>query len=200
MIKIRQAIIVEGKYDKIHLSNIFDALIITTDGFRIFKDVEKRALIRLVAERTGIIVLTDSDSAGQMIRHCLEKFVPADKIKNVYLPRLAGKEKRKTAAAASGVLGVEGTPEKVIVEAFTRHGIIGEEKVLSGRPVTKTDFYLLGLSGGKNSQEKRNGLCKFLGFPPILTANSLLAVVNSLYRYEDFYKEVEKWNQEQVQN
>lgn len=196
MIKINEAIIVEGKYDKIRLANIVDATVITTDGFRIFKDAEKVALIRLLAEKRGIIILTDSDRAGQMIRKHIEKIAEKGRIKNVYLPQLKGKEKRKTAPSAEGVLGVEGTDDEIIINALSRAGITGEPIRKEGRKITKTDLYNMGVSGTDGAAEKRACLCSFLGLPDFLTANSLLDVLNSLYGYDDFICEVEKWNRE----
>ena len=200
MIKLEQAIICEGKYDKIRLSNIFDTLIITTDGFRIFKDAEKRAMIRVLAEKKGLILLTDSDSAGQMIRKHLEKLVPKDKIINIYLPPIKGKEKRKTSPSAAGTLGVEGTEDEIIISAFKRSGVLSEKMPQRGPLITKTDFFNLGLSGGEDSATKRRSLCRFLKLPEVLSANSLLDVINSLYSKEDFLKETETWKQESAQS
>ncbi len=200
MIRLREAIICEGKYDKIRLSNIFDTVIITTDGFGIFKDPEKKALIRLMAERHGLILLTDSDSAGQMIRKYLEKLVPKDRVKNLYLPEIKGKEKRKSSHSAAGLLGVEGISDEIIIAAADRAGIFSEITESPQRKITKTDFFNLGLSGGEGSSEKRKALCLHLNLPTVLSANSLIDVVNSLYSYEEFLSEVEKWNRESAQN
>ena len=200
LIKINEAIICEGKYDKIRLSNIFDTVIITTDGFRIFKDPEKRALIRVLAERRGIIILTDSDSAGQMIRKYLEKLVPKERVKNLYLPEIQGKEKRKSSPSAAGLLGVEGTSDDIILSAAKRAGILSEITAEPEKKVSKTDLFNLGLSGGAGSAEKRKSLCLYLALPSVLSANSLLDVINSLYSYEEFLSEVEKWNRESARN
>lgn len=200
MIKIKEAIICEGKYDKIRLSGIFDTVIITTDGFRIFKDPEKKALIRLLAERQGLVLLTDSDGAGQMIRKYLEKLVPKDRIKNLYLPEIRGKEKRKTTPSAAGLLGVEGTDNEIILEAAKRAGILSEITEAPKRKISKTDLFNLGLSGGEGSQEKRKSLLSYLKLPTVLTANSLLDVLNSLYSYDEFVSEVEKWNRGSAQS
>lgn len=200
MIKIKEAIICEGKYDKIRLSGIFDTVIITTDGFRIFKDPEKKALIRLLAERQGLVLLTDSDGAGQMIRKYLEKLVPKDRIKNLYLPEIRGKEKRKTTPSAAGLLGVEGTDNEIILAAAKRAGILSEITEAPKRKISKTDLFNLGLSGGEGSQEKRKSLLSYLKLPTVLTANSLLDVLNSLYSYDEFISEVEKWNRGSAQS
>lgn len=195
MIKINAAVIVEGKYDKIKLENIIDALIIPTDGFRIFKNAEKRNMIKLLAEKNGIVVITDSDSAGNLIRNHLKGFVPADKIINVYLPQVEGKESRKQKKSAEGFLGVEGTDDAVILKALSRAGVTGEKAEIVGRRLTKSDFYALGISGGDNSRILRENLLVFLGLPQNLSANALLDVANSLYGYEKFTEVVNKWKQ-----
>ena len=200
LIKIKEAIICEGKYDKIRLSGIFDTVIITTDGFGIFKDPEKKALIRLLAERQGIVILTDSDGAGQLIRKYLEKLVPKDRVKNLYLPELQGKEKRKTSPSAAGLLGVEGTDNEIILAAAKRAGILSEITEKEGKKISKTDLFNLGISGGEGSKEKRKSLLSYLKLPTVLTANSLLEVINSLYSYEEFLSEAEKWNRESAQS
>lgn len=200
MIKIKEAIICEGKYDKIRLSGIFDTVIITTDGFGIFKDPEKKALIKLLAERQGIVILTDSDGAGQLIRKYLEKLVTKDRVKNLYLPELQGKEKRKTSPSAAGLLGVEGTDNEIILAAAKRAGILSEITEKEGKKISKTDLFNLGISGGEGSKEKRKSLLSYLKLPTVLTANSLLEVINSLYSYEEFLSEAEKWNRESAQS
>ncbi len=200
MIKIKEAIICEGKYDKIRLSGLFDTVIITTDGFGIFKDPEKKALIKLLAERRGLVLLTDSDSAGQMIRKYLEQLVPKDRVKNLYLPEIQGKEKRKTSPSAAGLLGVEGTDNEIILAAAERAGIFSEITETQRKKLSKTDLFNLGLSGGEGSKEKRKSLLAYLKLPTVLTANSLLDVLNSLYSYEEFLSEVEKWNRESAQS
>ena len=193
MIKINAAVIVEGKYDKIKLENIIDALIIPTDGFRIFKNAEKRNMIKLLAEKNGIVVITDSDSAGNLIRNHLKGFVPADKIINVYLPQVEGKESRKQKKSVEGFLGVEFTDDAVILKALSRAGVTGEKAEIVGRRLTKSDFYALGISGGDNSRILRENLLVFLGLPQNLSANALLDVANSLYGYEKFTEVVNKW-------
>lgn len=200
MIKLREAVVVEGKYDKIRLANILDATIITTEGFRIFKDTEKRDLIKFMAKKNGIVIITDSDRAGQMIRKYVEKIADSGKITNVYLPQIVGKESRKAKAGADGVLGLEGTDDKIILEAIERSGLVGEQCEMRGRKVTKTDLFNLGVSGGQNSTQKRQNLCKFLGLPTFLTSNSLLEFINSIYGYDDFLSEVEKWKAEAAEN
>ena len=200
MIKLKQAVIVEGKYDKIRLSNIIDSVIITTDGFCVFKSEEKKELIKLFAQKNGLIIMTDSDSAGQMIRNFVMKLCKNGEITNIYLPSIKGKEKRKTKGGAQGILGVEGTDDKIIIEALEKAGVTGEKIPEKTQKVSKTDFYNLGISGGENSREKREELCKYLKLPSCLTANALLDAVNTLYTYDKFFSEVEKWRQDKVQN
>lgn len=199
MIKLRQAVIVEGKYDKIRLENFLDAVILTTDGFHLFKDREKRDLIRLFAQKSGIIVMTDSDHAGQMIRTYIADFVKQGEIVNVYLPAIRGKEKRKAKTGAEGLIGVEGIGDDIIKQALFRAGVTGEAVRRDEKKLTKTDFYNLGLSGRQGSEDNRRRLCRRLGFPD-LPANSLLAAVNSLYGYDAFLDEVETWKREETEN
>lgn len=197
LIKIKQAIIVEGKYDKITLENIVDATIIATDGFGLFKNKEKREFIRLLAEKIGIVVLTDSDSAGALIRSHLKQICPEGSIINVYVPQLYGKEKRKPKASKQGFLGVEGMSQQILLDAFSRSGITGntiKEKV--GKKVTKVDFFALGLSGAKNSSFIRNSLAEHLHLPQNISANALLDCVNAIYDYDEFFKVVQLWQKD----
>lgn len=200
LIKLSKAVIVEGKYDKIRLENILDATIITTNGFGVFKDKEKRELIKLLAKKCGIVILTDSDNAGQIIRKAVEKIIPKEQYVSVYLPSILGKEKRKIAPSSEGLLGVEGTDDAVILEALSRAGVIGKKSEKQGRKITKVDLFNIGVSGGEGSKEKRASLCKFLKLPESLPANSLIEVLNCLYGYQSFINEVEKWNPETAQN
>jgi ribonuclease M5 len=184
MIKIRQAVIVEGKYDKIKLSSIVDAPIICTEGFGIFKDKERQNLIRMLAERRGIVVLTDSDSAGFIIRNFIGSTVDKKYIVNAYIPDIFGKEKRKDAPSREGKLGVEGVSEKVITQALERAGVLCENTDAPARPITKHDLYELGLSGKKGSVEKRKKLLDYYKLPSRLTSNSLIPVLNSITDYD----------------
>ncbi len=194
MIKIKQAIIVEGKYDKITLENIVDATIIATDGFGIFKNTEKRELIRLLAEKRGLVVITDSDSAGALIRSHLKQICPENSIINVYVPQLFGKEKRKSKPSKEGLLGVEGMTQQILLEAFSRSGITGSTvSKKSDKKITKLEFFTLGLSGGINSSFLRNNLAEYLGLPKGISANALLDCVNAIYDYDEFIKVVELW-------
>lgn len=184
MIKLEQAVIVEGKYDKIKLSSIMDAVIITTNGFNIFKDTEKLELIRYYAEKTGIIIMTDSDSAGFTIRNHIKGAVKKGTVINVYIPDIMGKEKRKLKPSAEGKLGVEGVEKKIILEALEKAGVTasaGEER----EKITKTDLFTLGLSGGKNSSELRKKLLEYLKLPSLLSPNSMLEVLNTMLSLEE---------------
>lgn len=192
--QVKQAVIVEGKYDKIKLSGFLDAIILETDGFQIFKDKAKQKLIRRLAEQRGIIILTDSDSAGFLIRSFLCGITDPKHITNVYIPDIFGKEKRKDAPSCEGKLGVEGVPTEVLLEAFHKAGIDCEhaESVTPRRLVTKTDLFEDGLSGGTDSAGKRKALLKALDLPEHMSANAMLQLINSFMTYEDYKAVVEK--------
>ena len=188
MIHIAQAIIVEGKYDKIKLSSILDAVILVTNGFHIFHDAEKMSLIRYYAKTTGVIILTDSDTAGFKIRHYLKGAVHEGKLYHVYIPDIYGKERRKDKPSAEGKLGVEGIDKKRLLEAFGKAGILAEEAPEKTDPITKLDLYELGLSGGADSKNRRKALQKKLGLPELLSAASLLEVLNTMMTREELLK------------
>lgn len=192
------AVIVEGKYDKIKLSNIIDANIITTDGFGIFKDREKREYIKRLAKEKGIVVITDSDSAGAMIRSHIKGICADGDIINVYVPQLKGKEKRKSEPSREGFLGVEGISEQDIIDALKRSGISSAKCEKS--PITKTDLFSLGLSGREESGFLRQELSAYLQIPSNLSSNGFLDAVNSLFTKEQFRAEVEKWQQDTGRN
>ncbi len=185
-IKLSEAVIVEGKYDKIKLSNILDAFIIETNGFAVFKDKTKLSFIKKLAKERGIIILTDSDHAGFMIRNYISSGVTKEQIKNVYIPDIFGKEKRKNAPSKEGKLGVEGMTKEVIVEALSKAGITSSKSVCSD-PVTTVDFYDLGLTGGAGSKAKRKALCKALDLPEFLSTSSLISCINNFMTKEEFY-------------
>lgn len=185
-IKLSEAVIVEGKYDKIKLSNILDAFIIETNGFAVFKDKAKLSFIKKLAKERGIIILTDSDHAGFMIRNYISSGVPKEQIKNVYIPDIFGKEKRKNAPSKEGKLGVEGMTKEVIVEALSKAGITSSKSVCSD-PVTTVDFYDLGLTGEAGSKAKRKALCKTLDLPEFLSTSSLISCINNFMTKEEFY-------------
>ena len=191
MIKIDRPIIVEGKYDVIKLSRIVDALIIKTDGFGIFKDKEKQALLRRLADEKGIIVLTDSDSAGFLIRKFLKSSIAEDKITHVYIPDVYGKEKRKTQAGKEGKLGVEGISEAVLLASFRKAGVICDETDTEERRlITNIDLYEAGLMGRDNSKEKRVKLMKALALPERLSTSSLLKILNTFVTFEEFTEKI----------
>ena len=169
MLKLAQPIIVEGKYDKITLENVVDALIIPTDGFSVFKDKEKCKLIRTLAQKFGVIVITDSDSAGNMIRAHIKNIVGDSEIINVYVPQIKGKEKRKVKPGKEGVLGVEGMTPEILISAFEKSGVTGKSVEKKTEKITKTDLFERGLSGCENSAERRQELLKKLELPQNLS-------------------------------
>lgn len=186
MVKIQEAILVEGRYDKNTLSQIVDAPIFETAGFGIFKDKEQLALLRRVAEKRGLIVFTDSDGAGFVIRNYIKGAIPGKYLKHAYIPDIPGKERRKAAPGKEGKLGVEGMSPEVILQALRASGAtIDGEAVERGSSVTKQDFVDWGLSGGQDSAEKRKKLLKKLNLPERMTANALLRAVNLLYSREE---------------
>lgn len=203
--RLREALVVEGRYDRIRLLSVVDALIVETDGFGIFRDKEKRALLRRLAEERGLLVLTDSDAAGFVIRDHLAGFLPPEKIRHAYIPELRGKERRKTAPSKEGLLGVEGVPGEVILEALRRAGATFEEDAApaasGGAPITKQDFYADGLTGASDSAARREALLRRLSLPSRLSANRLLEVLNALYtreEYRELLRESESGNGEDV--
>ena len=188
MIKIKQAIIVEGKYDKIRLSNLVEALIIPTNGFAIYKDKETSELIKTLAKKTGIIILTDSDSAGLQIRNALRNIVREGEVINVYIPDIYGKERRKRTPSKQGLLGVEGIDDEILLKAFEKAGVFAEKSSVPKEPITKADLVELGLSGGANSAAYRAELQKKLGLPERLSANLFLEILNVMYSREEFLR------------
>lgn len=192
MIRVKEAIIVEGRYDKIKLSSVVDGLIIETGGFRIFKDKNLLAMIRRLADSRGILIMTDSDAAGFMIRNYLSGAVDPSKIKHAYIPDILGKEKRKEKPSKEGKLGVEGVPVSAIEDALKRAGISYEEAPLlqNRRMITKIDLYELGFSGREDSSYRRKALLNKLGLPEHLAVNSLVKVLNSMLSYEEFCQTV----------
>ena len=185
MVKIREAIVVEGRYDKNTLSQVVDAPILETAGFGIFKDRQQMALLRRVAEKRGLIVFTDSDGAGFVIRNHIKSAIPGKYLKHAYIPDIPGKERRKSAPGREGKLGVEGMTPEVILAALRNAGatIEGEETSTGG--ITKQDLMALGLSGGSNAGEKRKALLKKLNLPEHMSANAMLQALNLLYTREE---------------
>lgn len=196
MVKIREAIVVEGRYDKNTLSQILDATILETSGFGIFKDKQQMDLLRRVAEKRGLIVFTDSDGAGFVIRNHIKSAIPAQYLKHAYTPDIFGKERRKAAPGKEGKLGVEGMNREVILEALRRAGATFEgDTAQTPTQITKQDMMLLGLSGGKDSSAKRKQLMKLLKLPEHLSANALLQALNLLCTREELYSLTEKLEQ-----
>ena len=197
MITIREAVIVEGKYDKIKLENLLDTTIIATDGFQIFKDKEKQALIRKLAEKRGIVIVTDSDSAGFMIRSFIGGSVDKKYIKHVYMPDLLGKEKRKAQASSEGKLGVEGIPNDVIITCFENAGIFCEKTLEHGetkKKITKADLYEDGFFGRPNSSLKKQVLLKKLSLPQKMSNNLLADILNVFLSFDQYKLLVEEIN------
>ncbi len=187
MIKLRQAVIVEGKYDKIRLSSLLDAVIITTDGFGIYKDKEKTELIRTLADTCGIVILTDSDSAGLKIRNHIKACCKNGNIINVFVPQIKGKEKRKQAPSAEGFLGVEGLDSEILKSALGKAGITAENNTAEKHDfLTKPDMMDDGMIGAPGSAELRRNVLTALGLPPIISANTMLEVINRLYTKEEY--------------
>lgn len=189
MLEIKEVIVVEGRYDKNTLSQIVDAVIIETSGFGIFNNRQKQKLLRTMAEKRGLIVLTDSDGAGFVIRNFIKSCVPPEYVKHAYIPDIQGKEKRKSAPSKEGTLGVEGMRPQVLLEALKRAGASfgecsAEEKTAI---ISKADMFKMGLSGGTGSREKRAQLIKKLDLPEKLSADALLDVLNALMSREEFF-------------
>ena len=188
MRKIREVIVVEGRYDKNTISQVVDATVVTLGGFSVFNNKEKLAFLRRLAEERGLIVLTDSDGAGFVIRNYLKGALPKDKVKQAYIPDIHGKARRKRHAGKEGKLGVEGMRPEVLLETLARAGatfLDGEgESALRKEPITKADLFTLGLTGGPDSSAKRQTLLKKLDLPEHLTANGMLEALNLLYDRE----------------
>ena len=188
MRRVREVIVVEGRYDKNALRQVVDATVIETRGFGVFNDRERLALLRRLAAERGLILLTDSDGAGFVIRNFLKGAIPREQLKQAYIPDIPGKERRKAAPGKEGKLGVEGMPPEVLLRALERAGATFEDgsPTVERGGVTKADFYALGLSGGPDSGEKRAALLRALDLPERMTANALLEAVNILYSREAF--------------
>lgn len=197
MIHTDRAIVVEGKYDKIKLSGIIDGVIICTDGFRIYKDKEMQSLLRTLAKRQGLAVLTDSDVAGFRIRSFLRNICGKQNIVDVYIPDLYGKEKRKAHPSKEGKLGVEGVPEEILLRALAEAGIGVDTVEQPSDPITKMDLFELGLSGREDSAQRRKQLSARLKLPEHLTTNSLVTVLGALMSREELYDLMDDSRQEE---
>lgn len=186
MIRLKQAIIVEGRYDKIRLSSLVEAVIIPTNGFGLYKDRETAELIKALAKKTGIIILTDSDSAGFQIRSHIKNIVKEGEVINCYIPDIYGKERRKNEPSKEGKLGVEGMTSEALVETFRRAGVLAAEVPAREKDITKADLMELGYIGAENSAGRRRELQRRLGLPERLSANMLLELLNVNYTLEEF--------------
>lgn len=180
-IKLDCAVLCEGKYDKIKLSSVIDGIIITTDGFSVFNNSEKRGMIKKLCESRGLLVITDSDRAGVFIRRKLKGMLPTDKVRHIYIPEISGKEKRKDKASKDGLLGVEGMSAELLRELLRSSGVAESFSASpTATPITKAQLYSLGLSGTDGSAERRQAVCKELELPSTLTANGLLEALYML--------------------
>lgn len=195
MKKIKEVIVVEGRYDKNTLSQVVDATVVTLGGFAVFNDREKLAFLRRLALERGLIVLTDSDGAGFVIRNYLKGALPRDQVKQAYIPDIHGKERRKRVPGKEGKLGVEGMRPQVLLESLRRAGatFLDEEDQSTApkEPITKADLFALGLTGGTGSAARRQALLRQLDLPEHLTPNALLEALNLLYTREAFLKSAE---------
>lgn len=195
MRRVRQAIVVEGKHDEIRVRSAVDAVVVPTDGFRIFKDKEKMALLRRLAAVRGLIVLTDSDSAGGVIRNHLLSCIPVDQLAQAYIPPVKGKERRKSAPSKEGLLGVEGMDAATVLAALERAGAVFEDEdapLRSSLGFTKADWMALGLCGTADSAARRERLAQALGVPAYLSANRLLELVNTTVTAQEWAELVEE--------
>ena len=195
MLKLEQALLVEGKYDAARLANIVDGTILTTDGFRVFKDGALQKMLKRIAAAQGLIILTDSDAAGFKIRHFVTGLVGAGNVLQAYVPAIHGKEARKAEPGKEGLLGVEGVNDELILQGLTtalESRTTCQNQTAQSRPITYTDLYDWGISGTANSAENRRVLLYRLGLPPRLSKKELLQVLNTLYTYDALNAEIEK--------
>ncbi len=189
MRRIREVIVVEGRYDKNALKQVVDATVVETGGFGVFNDKERLSLLRRLAAERGLIVLTDSDGAGFVIRNYLKGAIAKDRVKHAYIPDIYGKERRKAAPGKEGKLGVEGMEPKILLEALERAGATFDDGIAADvrTPITKTDLFELGLTGGSDSVAKRGSLLKKLSLPERMTTNAMLEALNILMSREELF-------------
>ncbi len=187
MLRVKEVIVVEGRYDRNTLRQIVDAVVIETKGFGIFNDRQKQKLLRTMAETRGLIILTDPDGAGFLIRNHIKSFIPPELVKQAYVPDIPGKERRKTKPSREGKLGVEGMRAEILFEALRRAGASFEDENSAAldSAITKTDLYRLGLSGKENSARLRAALIRSLDLPEHLSADALLDVLNATMSLEE---------------
>lgn len=184
--KIKYPIIVEGKYDKIKLDSLVEATVITTGGFEIFNSAEKASLIKRLCQKDKVILLTDSDGGGHLIRSHIKTMLPPDRVINLYVPRVEGKEKRKRNASKEGFLGVEGTEKDTLLKLLEPFSQEGEGKASGG--ITKSDLYRYGLSGREDSARARAAFLESIGLPPTMSPNAMLGALNILYTKDELEK------------
>lgn len=199
MYRIKEAVIVEGVYDKIKLSRFLDGVIFVTNGFSVFKKNGRLETIKRLAETTGIVILTDSDSAGFKIRNYIKQALPPEQVKHAYIPDIRGKEKRKLHPGKEGLLGVEGVSEDIILNALRAAGCVidgSSSESAPGRTITKADLYELGLFGGPGSSRLRQQLAAELSLPAKISSNMLLSILNRLVTYEELKELAEQLNKE----
>ena len=189
MQSVKEVIVVEGRYDKNTLLQVVDAVVIETSGFGIFNDSQKQKLLRTMAEKRGLIILTDPDGAGFVIRNFIKSCIPAEQLKQAYVPDIPGKEKRKARPSREGKLGVEGMRAEILLNALKRAGATfeGAEADPNIEKVTKADLYRIGLAGQEESAKRRAALIRSLDLPEHLSADALLNVVNAIMSREDFF-------------
>ena len=197
-LNIPYPIVVEGKYDRLRLLCVCNAQIITTDGFGIFKKHEKLALIRKLGSASPIILLTDSDGAGKLIRSHLTSALPKERIIQLYIPKVEGKEKRKAAPSAEGTLGVEGMEQKLLYDLLAPFENSERVEMAASNPLSKTDLYRDRLSGAENSAERRDRLAAMLELPSGMTANALLAALKMIITYEEYERLIEKLDEQGI--
>lgn len=185
MLTIREAIVVEGRYDTIRLSQLVDTVIVQTNGFRLFHDKEQIALLRRLAQTRGLVVLTDSDSAGFVIRDHISSFIPKEQLKHAYIPPCQGKEKRKRTASKEGLLGVEGVSDEAILQALRTAGVT-EDNTERTTYMTPLRLFEDGLMGGADSKKKREALCDALSLPRYLSTSRLCEVLNTAFSETDY--------------
>ncbi|WP_209343775.1 DUF4093 domain-containing protein [Flavonifractor sp. AGMB03687] len=200
MLRIKEAIVVEGRYDKNTLSQMVDTIIVETAGFGVFKNSEKLALFRRLAAERGLIILTDPDGAGFVIRNFLKGSIPPEQVKHAYVPDILGKERRKRTPGKEGKLGVEGMRPQILEQALRRAGATFLDEnappVRQGRPITKADLMVLGLSGGMGAADRRQMLMEQLKLPKHLSPNAMLEVLNALFSYEELADAVQNLTSE----
>ena len=189
MIRIREAVLVEGRYDKNTLSQVVDTAIFETGGFGILKDKERIEFLRQVAAKRGLVIFTDSDGAGFVIRNRLKSLLPPQQLLQAYIPQIAGKEKRKQHPSKEGKLGVEGIPEQLLQKAFEEAGVGVQQVQRAAQPITKMDLFELGLSGTADSAQRRKQLMRHLNLPEHLTTNALVTVLAALMTREELYSQ-----------